>query len=283
MSHTKYAWEIFRNLSNEERFHIKDDILLACLGLGGNGNNRKYITGFSRKKDNGYALLIHFLYKALNFKRFSLCEDRVYAEISKDDSFSLLLKSLGVGGIEKIIEEVQSIYEFTQKKLQEQGIKTVSLKREIQNIILPDGKTGLGYGETLLMLKKSCERLDITTTEINMDTLNSFGDEKEAYKSPIYLELDINSTDIFCCSRLIGDRSSTSTMESGEWLVINKSPNGLVEIPVSSIKYRENLWNEEKYKRCQNLPFELSKEKAEEFLERYRSKQAQAGRDPTNH
>ncbi|MEX6035786.1 hypothetical protein [Providencia hangzhouensis] len=71
-----------------------------------------------------------------------------------------------------------------------------------------------------------------------MDTLNSFGDQN-CYWADIALELEVPAKDIFYCSQLIADRPFHSkTVESGEWIVINRSPTGVVHIPVSSIRIR---------------------------------------------
>lgn len=93
-----------------------------------------------------------------------------------------------------------------------------------------------------------------------MDTLNSFGDQN-CYWADIALELEVPAKDIFYCSQLIADRPFHSkTVESGEWIVINRSPTGVVHIPVSSIRIRSS-------KHIDMKPF--SKREAELFMNNY--------------
>lgn len=257
--------EIFRNLPDDKKFHISDDLLFDCVGLGhGSIHSSDCVQGFNSGKGNGYALLTYFASLALDFRRFPFCEDRVYAGyISDKAQIADTLSKLSESRINSIVEEVRALYAHTQAALSEQGFKTVQLRREIKHQSqehLSIQRSRDSYAETLVMLKESCEILQKADFEIEMDTLNSFGDEG-AYFGEVAIELSIPARDILYCSALVGDRDGHQpTMESGEWVVINWSPTGVVNLPVSSLVVRKNMW-----KRTNPI----SNNEAKEFIERY--------------
>lgn len=257
--------EIFRNLPNDKKFHISDDLLFDCVGLGcGNIHSSDRVQGFNFGKGDGYALLTYFAASALNFRRFPFCEDRVYAGYIGDKlQIANTLSKLSESRINCIVEEVRALYEHTQAALSEHGLKEVQLRREIkhQSQHLSIREASGSYAENLVMLKESCDILQKADFEIEMDTLNSFGDEG-AYFSEVALELSIPAKDILYCSALVGNRDGHQpTMESGEWVVINRSPTGVVNLPVSSLVVRRDMWKRTK---------PISHDEAEKFIESYR-------------
>ncbi|HGZ7313827.1 TPA: hypothetical protein ACOL2D_003193 [Vibrio parahaemolyticus] len=252
---TKY-WP--RNSSLDHKYYIKNEMLADCIGIGSGSRNRpNRVSGFNYGKGLGYAYLTYFVSQALGFRRLPFHEDRFYGKyIHKKhwhNSENALV--LDADDIHEIVEEVKLIYQHTQKKLKEASLTTVKLRREI-------AANETGYAETIIKLKDCAELLGRETIQFDMDTLNSFGDEG-AYKhlADVTIEHEFPAEDILYCSNLVESKDGRDLMESGEWVVINRSPTGLVELPVGSIKYDSNNWGNK---------HEITHESAESFFSRYK-------------
>lgn len=237
--------DIFRDIRDDEKFHISDDLLFDCVGMGcGYSHKPNRVQGFNSDKAFGYALLTYFSSVALGFRRLPFCEDRIYTGyFSKTEQHADIISQLNSPRIELIAEEVRRLYEHTQASLKRVGLDEVNVRREIKRTNSFNG-TGSeqNYAETLVMLRMSCDVLGLSEFEIEMDTLNSFGDEG-LYASVVTLELTIPAKDILYCSALVGDRDGEpGTVESGEWIVINRSATGLVKLPSESVIVSHDMW-----------------------------------------
>ncbi|EJD6047035.1 hypothetical protein MJ634_018770 [Providencia rettgeri] len=248
--------EIFPRSNSEQLFQIQDDLLFDCIGIGkACSNDPNRVTGFNCGKRFGYALLTYFLSRALNIQRLPFCEDRIYTDYYNylyDRNEKEILSTLDSDKVQKICDEVLRLYQHTQLHLAKISAQSIFIRRELSN--------KNGYVDKILKLKSCAELLGLTEIKIEMDTLNSFGDQN-CYWADIALELEVPAKDIFYCSQLIADRPFHSkTVESGEWVVINRSPTGVVHIPVSSIRIRSG-------KHIDMKP--LSKSEAESFISNY--------------
>lgn len=229
--------EVFKSL-NITPYQIKDDILFDCIGLG----RASRFEGFNRDKRFGYALLTYFATTALNFRRMPFCEDRVYRQyFFETEKYSEILNELDQQRIQSICDELYEIYQFTQDALKRTGLSHVRLRREIK--ISQSHHNKPSQAEHIIKLKEAAKLLGMEYVNVEMDTLNSFGDEG-AYVTDVRLELEMPIEDILYCSTLIGNRSvSSNTMESGEWVVINRSPTGIVKLPVDAISYHNSMFS----------------------------------------
>ena len=235
----------------EIAFQIENDILYDCIGRGRDGIYCKdrIIRGFNSVKGEGYALLVYFVMQAFGVSRLPFCQDRVFTKgLWQEEPFrDFLVNDLTDSVVDEIIHEVQALYDHVQSALSKKGIKTVCLRREIHRY---DGcesdDCGIhsdGYAEKIVMLKKSAELLGMEEVEINMDVLNSFGDEG-AYCKGLTLNLEIPAADVLYCSNLIADRDGEEehTVETGEWVVINRSLTGVARISTNSIVIDDKMW-----------------------------------------
>ena len=233
-------------------FEIQDDILYKCLAHFGYPS--KDIEGGAAKKSTGMALMSCFVSTALDFRRLPYCEDRIYASDKhmsefkadyKEANLKRILQELTQERIDKICAEVLSLYEHTQEHFAKAnlGHSTITLTR---NITESDSEIFVqgNLVETLLNLKASADLLGIDFVEVEMDTINSFSGANNSYnfRPGVLLELDIPISDILFCRNLLHARGAHTEFESNEWLVINRSPNGIVQIPVKSIKPNEGAW-----------------------------------------
>jgi len=246
---------VFPNDNPEHKFHIQDDLLYDCIGLGrGNNNVPTRVTGFNSGKKFGYALLTYFTTRALNIQRFPFCEDRIYTSyFGQHDCYKNILSQLNESRIESICSEIRNLYQHTQTQLHKKSLHTVNVGRKIKH-------STNGYVETIIIIKKASELLGLDSMTVEMDTLNSFGDEG-AYYGEVFLKMNIQASNVLYCSSLIADRvGEVSTMESGEWVILNRSPNGVITLPLSSIQVDDSMWNKNQ---------ELTTAEAKRIIEKY--------------
>lgn len=215
-----------------KKYYIEDELLSDCIGRGRKSTNEyERVLGFNEGKSFGYALLSYFTSRALNIPRLPFCLDRIYHQFSFAMSTTdrKILNALDEEKVEKICGELKEAYIHTQESLKDAGLKSVFLRRELTY-----------YSATIINLIKCSRLLDLRTIEIEMDTLNSFGDADEYHKE-FSLELEIPIENILYCSSLIDSHNCKEVLvEDGEWVVINRSPNGIFQIPTKSIVIRKD-------------------------------------------
>ncbi|MFW1314394.1 hypothetical protein ACEWBY_05570 [Vibrio parahaemolyticus] len=230
------SWD---DMTPEKKFEIKDKILLGCIGIGQNVNGYQLV-GFSKDKDAGlgYALLCYFTSGALGIRRLPFFEDRVYVEESSQSSSVLeatpLLAQLTPQRIDVIQAELKELYEFVQTDLKSRSLKTVTLSRGIRF----DDE---GYASTLVRLKLAAEIVGQTHIEFDMDLLNSFS--SGGYSGIVTLDMEFPIEDVLYYSGIVGKDSNggLEPVEGGEWVVINRALNGVVQIAVKDIIIDDKL------------------------------------------
>lgn len=112
----------------------------------------------------------------------------------------------------------------------------MNLRRELR------GGDANDYIKSILVRKAASEMLGKDHMHIEMDSLNSFGDAGE-YFGDISLQLGIPAKDILYCYKFIESKHTNSWLvEPGERVVINRSPNGVVKLPTSSVIVRNDKW-----------------------------------------
>ncbi|MGG6158244.1 hypothetical protein [Pantoea allii] len=220
---------------------MKNDILAACIGYRSKSEEYGYIRGFSEEKGNGYAILLWFYSKLFGDLKLPVNNDRNYF-IHKED-VDKTIKSLNELQLNEVMSELKEIYNGTQKALRDVGVSHINLRREIapgqirimgwsSAKISPFGIFEMDYSGMLMLCKASAEVIGRKTIPVFMDVINSFTDtnDKGGYGS-ISLELSIPTEDVLY-SHL---NFRTDEIEGEEWVILNRSPTGMVELPVSSI------------------------------------------------
>ncbi|WMU73327.1 hypothetical protein OQ483_02495 [Enterobacter bugandensis] len=251
---TTQTQQSFKNL-NIRKYIVQDPLLSGCIGMGrANSANYSKVQGFNCGKDFGYALLSYFASRALNISRIPFCEDRIYNSFHlRNKHEDEILLSLDEERVNEICNEIREIYKHTQQCLQQAGLDSVKLRRELR------GKHTSKYIEHLIVRKAASETLGKDHLHIEMDSLNSFGDAGE-YLGLISLQLKIPAKDILYCYSFIESKHTKSWLvEPGEWVVLNRSPTGVVKLPTSSILVRDD-------KEYNNLLKEMDSIFAENYL-----------------
>lgn len=203
------------------------------------------ICSWTKRKALGAALLTWFVQRALGLYRLPFCEDRTLTKIGlRFDEHALrsVLRELTPQRVDSITDEVERLYKHTQTQLQAKELSVVHLRRHIdeyeQDEVAEYGHIAIqkrGQAGQFLMLKIAAQELGHTTVNIDMDTLNSWGDDDGYAYRAIHLNCSFPIADVLCATELV---AADKNMEPGEWLVINRSPTGLVTLPISNLNVR---------------------------------------------
>lgn len=249
-SHLEY--EDFEQRLNNQLFTIHDDLLYSCITYG-DGLKHSLVRGFTHTKDGlGYALLSFFTSRALGLYRLPFCPERTYEFLpgpyNGRDALHALLAELTPKRIDIICAELQALYRHTQRLLQEADLASVHLKRNVRDI--PDRHRGnlIGYAELLFKLKEASELTGHKTLRFEMDVLNSYGDGDGYRHYPVTIRHEVPAKDVVYCSNFIRSRDHSyggghnMAVEDGEWVVINRAADGVVELPVSAIELNTPEW-----------------------------------------
>lgn len=224
--------EIFEGIK-VDKYMVKDPLLLDCIGVG-RGDSlsvRNRVQGFNSGKRFGYALLASFTSRALAIHRLPYHDDyhcRRFYYLSEDDE--AIVQGLDNRRVNDILEELRGIYCHTQRHLKGRGLAQVNLRREING-------SQNGYHADVIISAIAVEIAGLNYIDVDMDFLNSFGDAGEYnFGKGMTLELSIPVQDVFYCHGLISSENKTyKLVERGEWVVINRSPTGVVKVPIECV------------------------------------------------
>lgn len=267
-SHQDHA--TFKSQLERQLFSIQDDILYSCITYG-DGVKHTAVTGFTRSKDSlGYPLLAFFTSRALGLYRLPFCPDRAYEFVpggyDGEQQLRALLSQLTPARVDSICAEVEALYAHTQDLLREAGFKKVSLKRNVYDASDGYFRNSVGYAELLFKLKAACELVGRDTLRFEMDVLNSYGDDGGYRHFPVAIRHDVPAEDILYCSNFIRSRehhydgSPGMAVEDGEWVVINRASDGVIDVPVSAVELNHNEWSDHWERRLRDC------EAAERFI-----------------
>lgn len=229
------------SLFSDSKFQLTSELLSACIGYGNHIEPYGFVTGFSGKKRDGYAILLRLMSRAFDVNDVPIDDDRIYTRYSKEvDAF---IASLSKPQLNEIAGELKHIYLHLQGILNDAGVTHIKLRREIGPKELPRQKINevtvsshfsgrLNYSDLLMLYKSAADLLGKEKIPVLMDVLNSFTDtnNKGGYGS-ISIELSIPAEDVLYSYLMF----PSDKMEGEEWIIMNRSSTGVVEIPVSSI------------------------------------------------
>ena len=237
---------------DDQLFEIRDDILYNCITYG-EGLESTSLEGFTKTKDGvGYALLAFFASRALGLYRLPFCPDRAFKSLPtthiEEQKLRGVLSQLTPERVDTICSELRALYSHTQRLLQKADLAHVRLKRKVTNVTSWYYPNAIGYAELLFKLKAACEFTGRSTLRFEMDVLNSYGDDCGYAHYPVAIVQTIPSKNILYFSNCIRNRQEGTgsvrnpAVEVGEWVVINRAPDGVVELPVTSIRLNTDDW-----------------------------------------
>ncbi|NHQ86851.1 hypothetical protein HA050_12050 [Iodobacter sp. HSC-16F04] len=231
-------------------FEIKNDLLYSLITYGDLlPKDDKFLPGFTKSKGVSTALLSFFVGRALDIYRLPFLPDRLLTTGmyfgEKSNTLKKILSSLDRNTVDEITKETLKIYEHTQKCLAKANLKEVILTRRVYDCDNTRRDTQeSNYATLISRMKLAAEFYNETTIKFEMDTLNSFGDDGGYSNYPVTLEFQLPAEDIFYCANFIKNRknrknsetySHSHAIEPGEWVVINKAIDGIVELPINQV------------------------------------------------
>lgn len=263
----------FETHLREQLFFIQDDLLYGLITYGdGLSKNLIPLPGMTWSKNASYGVLVFLVNTALQLYRFPYTPDRVYTSSLSEQArggIDSLLTALTPDRIKSISKEIIALYEHTQARLLQVGLEKVFVTRRIYD---SEDHQNRAYATQIARRKIAAEQRGEPTIKFEMDTLNSFGDDGGYSHFPITLEFQVPARDVLYCANFIGSRETTEftqrngskhAVEPGEWVIINRSPTGVVELPISQI-HVNNEFFEERYKSrliksdtCSDIPIVL--------------------------
>lgn len=232
------AYETF--MQSHEKFPIQNSLLCACIGgyTRINGTDGTFCGFQSDKNSAGYVVLCSLLEEALAVHRLPYKADRVVSGMP-----SSLRQDLQIwdGFIRQnrraAVAELAELYGFGQDILARCFAgRTVPLKRYIAD----------KYAPSLQLRYEAAKLLAKPAIPIEMDLLNSYmlpGDI--GYRYPCCIRYAVPIRDVLYAHDFIRpvnpNGSHPSDTEEGEWVVINRSEDGIVHLPVSAFSFKSVL------------------------------------------
>lgn len=224
------------NAEPSHRFIITDPLLkMLLLPVKSAPDGWPMIESWSTGKHKSGALLTWFVQQALGLKRLPFCEDRLLTEnrFKPEDLFQIV-NALTPAQVEATTKDVLALYQHTQTQLKKKGLTEISLRRAIAE---KEGQSSFGNPATTAgvfsRLRLAAYALGKTTIQLNMDTLNSWGDDDGYRHYPVYLYGLIPAKDILYATELV---EQPDKHESGEWVAINRSSSGVAEFATSNVE-----------------------------------------------
>ncbi|MGY2973514.1 hypothetical protein ACVWWU_003939 [Pantoea sp. PA1] len=225
------------------KYCIRDRLLAGCIGWRYDYLSNISIQGFSEGKAHGYVILLKFLSKTFDIHRLPSHEDRIVHEYmnslekKKGNLIDEIINGLSEANKEAICHELRAIYENTQNILSNAHLKYVFLQRNIHS----------KYMDKVLILKAAAEILGKEEIPVDMDVLNSFTDYfgSSAYGN-VSFRFNIPAEDILCSHLFISSKYDSMAMEGEEWIVMNRSATGIVDVKISDIYINKSEAEENK-------------------------------------
>ncbi|MDN2483864.1 hypothetical protein [Vibrio agarivorans] len=236
---------------NHGKYIVKSDLVATCMGsnLQTQYNEEYVFQGFGYCKDVGYALLSFLAFKALDIERVPFCYERILhgpMNFHRRSVYEEHLSKLDSETMPVVLQEVIAIYEHTQRSLSSMGLDKVSIIRNIEVDFTARDVNARKYTLGFYNYVRAHKVLGLPSVPIDMDSLNSFTDSNQEYsgQGDIALRMMVNARDVFYCSALVDSHyADTDFIEPNEWVVINRSPTGVVSIPTDDIEIRENRFS----------------------------------------
>lgn len=226
------------NAEPSHRFIITDPLLkMLLLPVESAPDGWPMIEPWSNGKHKSGALLTWFVQQALGLKRLPFCEDRLLTEIEnrfQPKELVQIVNALTPAQVEATTKDVLALYQHTQTQLKKKALTEVSLRRTIADKVDTsywcNRETTAGV---FSRLRLAAYALDQSTIQLNMDTLNSWGDDGCYSQNPVELYALIPAHDILYAAELV---EQPQKQEAGEWVAINRSCNGVVEFAVTNVE-----------------------------------------------
>ena len=232
------------------RYVIKSDLLRACIGhvthFPGKLNNKDELLlfGFQAEKEGrysgnrgffGYPFLCLFLEDQFGLTRIPHCQDRIINKLKNSPydyaQYQEYIRYFGEDLIKEAALELRTLYEFTQLHL-------LDLLPNQDSITLCRGVSGK-YADKIIKCVSACQSINQPSFCLEADILNSYSDDA-AYndRNLVVLTQRIPFSQVLYCDEFIADHGTTVS-EDGEWVVMNGTQNGLIQLNVDDVQFHD--------------------------------------------
>jgi hypothetical protein len=204
------------------------------------------IKPWPHSKALGAIVLTWLVQQALDVHRLPFMEDRLLAghghDVPREEVFNMI-SLLTPDVVAESVGELKRLYAHVQTQLKAKNVSRVALRRGVQDqggadIFRIDAGSGTrGYAGELVVRREKAAAIGAQEIAVEMDTLNSWSDDGGYSHYPVQLQKVFDIEDVLFCSALIGGRDTD--VESGEWVMINRSPTGIVTFMLEDVKVDE--------------------------------------------
>jgi hypothetical protein len=236
-------------LASCEKYKIQNNFLyeLITYGDGLSKDQRVNIGNWSNYEPMAVGVLTWLAMRAFDVHRLPWCSDRNMATVPGEYKRVEILED--VSAVSAICTEFKTLQMHTVSQLKGSA-KTVRLARalgDVSNTVDPYLQVqSTGYATLVAKLDAAANHLQRKKFHIEMDVLNSWhGGGGYGGGKNVVMTVDVPKTDVLWVSQVVASRDSKnserSAVESGEWIVINRSPSGVVALQVGCIEVPQEM------------------------------------------
>jgi len=233
-------------LCEQPKYNIRSDLLYELLTYG-DGTPSRLGLGSNWNVDHGAArpLLTLVAMMAFGIVRLPGRHDRCFARDLCDERARAALARIDRAMLEEAAHDARALHAHTQRVLAGQGLAAVRLHRSLHNV--GEGRWGerldAGYASFVSQVDDAALRLGRTSFCIPMDILSSWCVGPYGLFQ-VVMEVDVPIENIAWCSALIASRAGNPdapALEAGEWVVLNRSLDGVVSLPAGCVVHRPEV------------------------------------------
>jgi hypothetical protein len=140
------------------------------------------------------------------------------------------------GKVQAAIDEICRIYEHTQSVLKRKGLTTVTLSRSFQDEAT--NSMDEGYASRVAGCSQAAKSIGQSSFKMPSNILTSWCEGSGYSNYPVTITVDHPIENVIWFSDVIasrGENPQSPALESGEWIIINRSLDGLISIPTNSV------------------------------------------------
>jgi len=233
-------------LREPPKYAIRSELLYELLTYG-DGPVSRLGLGSNWSVDHGAArpLLTLVAMMAFGIVRLPGRHDRCFARDPFDERARAALARIDRAMLDEAAHDARALHAHTQRVLAGLGLASVRLQRSLHNV--GEGRWGerldAGYASFVSQVDDASLRLGRTSFRIPMDILSSWCVGPYGLFQ-VVMEVDVRIEDIAWCSALIASRArdpDAPAFEAGEWVMLNRSLDGLASLPAGCVVHRPNV------------------------------------------
>lgn len=229
--------------ATELKYSIRNDALYSLMTYGDTktGKNGFGENWNSQQTSGPRTVLTWLIMQALNIERLPWLHDRVFTEALPEDPkvLEVFWDALrDPGHLAEMVDEMREIHAYTTATLKRFGLGQVTLIRKVADWGTLDWVNPKnGYASRLASMASAAAYLRRQDITLPVDVLSSWGTGGYPER-PVALERTFNADEIAWCWILIASRDPTkgAAVEEGEWVVVCKDREGLMQMPADGIK-----------------------------------------------